>query len=48
MANGTGVKNRRLLLTKNSIMMLVMLVIIFLAIFAWYNLNKSVQLQVSA
>ncbi|MBR2108825.1 MAG: hypothetical protein IJ932_02605 [Ruminococcus sp.] len=42
MANGTGVKNRRLLLTKNSIMMLVMLVIIFLAIFAWYNLNKSV------
>ncbi len=42
MANGTGVKNRRLLITKNSIMMLVMLVIIFLAIFAWYGIRKQV------
>lgn len=42
MANGTGVKNRRLLITKNSIMMLVMLVIIFLAIFAWYYINRNV------
>lgn len=42
MANGTGVKNRRLLIAKNSIMMLVVLVIIFLAIFAWYFIQRSV------
>ena len=42
MANETGVKNRRLLITKNSIMMLVMLVIIFLAIFAWYYIQRNV------
>ena len=42
MKGKTGVSNRRLLITKNSIMMLVMLVIIFLAIFAWYFINKNV------
>ena len=43
MAKKTGVKNRRLLFAKNSIMMLVMLVVIFLAIFAWYIDGKSVE-----
>lgn len=34
--------NRRLMITKNSILMLVMLVIIFLAIWAWYSNNTEV------
>ena len=38
----TGVKNKRLLFAKNSIMMFVMLVVIFLAIFAWYNNQNTV------
>lgn len=42
MTKKTGVKNRRLLFAKNSIMMLVMLVIIFLAIFAWYYIQRNV------
>ena len=42
MTKKTGVANRRLMITKNSIMMLVMLVIIFLAVFAWYFINKNV------
>lgn len=42
MTKKTGVKNRRFLFAKNSILMLVMLVVIFLAIFAWYYINKNV------
>lgn len=42
MKGKTGVKNRRLLFAKNSILMLVMLVVIFLAIFAWYGIRKQV------
>lgn len=42
MTKKTGVKNRRLMITKNSIMMLVMLVIVFLAVFAWYGIRKQV------
>lgn len=38
----TGVKNRRLMVAKNSIMMLVVLVVIFLAVFAWYFVQKDV------
>lgn len=41
MENNTS-RDRRLLITKNSILMLVMLVIIFLAIFAWYFINRNV------
>ena len=42
MTKKTGVENRRLMFTKNLIMMLVMLVIIFLAVFAWYSVRKNV------
>lgn len=42
MTKKTGVKNRRLLFAKNSILMLVMLVVIFLSVFAWYYVNKQV------
>lgn len=42
MTKKTGVKNRRLLFAKNLIMMLVMLVVIFLAVFAWYYENGQV------
>ncbi len=43
MKGKTGVMNKRLLLAKNSILMLVMLVVIFLAVFAWYYTNKKVE-----
>ena len=42
MTKKTGVGNRRFMTIKNSIMMLVMLVIIFLAVFAWYCNQDSV------
>ena len=42
MKKKTGVANRRFLFTKNSIMMLVMLVVIFIAVFAWYSIDKEV------
>ena len=42
MIKKTGVSDRRLLITKNSILMLVMLVVIFLAIFAWYFVSRQV------
>lgn len=42
MIKKTGVMDKRLLIAKNSIMMLVMLVIIFLAVMAWYFVNGTV------
>lgn len=37
MKEKTGVSNRRYMITKNSILMLVLLVVIFLAVWAWFS-----------
>lgn len=35
-------RNRRFMMSKNSIMMLVMLVVVFIAIWSWFSFNKTV------
>ena len=37
-----AIGDKRFVITKNLIMMLVMLVVIFIAIFAWYSNNDTV------